>query len=277
MIVKPFERTWNYFMGEMPSKLTLASVKAHKWTEYPLDTVEKYPDDVDTTSMALLLLPNDVEKVNDILDDILKNVNADGIIMVRIRCCLEFVVNPPPEAYARQTYFDDTRPRVDSAVCINALRLFYKMDRGSSPALQPTKDWILDVLFYRAYLDGTYYYPSGDIFLYLFSRLLTENQFSDIYRNAASLLRERLKERIGASGDALELAMRIIACHDMGVPNIIDSRRLQTCQMEDGGWQIGWLCNTGKTGLKIGNRGLTTALSIKAIDMVRKNFSKMSG
>lgn len=169
-----------------------------------------------------------------------------------------------------QTYFDNKRPRVDPNVCINALRFFYKYSRGESADLQPTKNWIADVLFYRAYLDGTYYYPTGDVFLYLFSRLLTTYPDSDIYRRTASLLRERLQERVGTSGDALELAMRVIACHDMGVKNEVDLRKLEISQEQDGGWEVGWLCQTGKTSLKIGNRGLTTALAIKAIGMTRK-------
>ncbi|KIX07599.1 uncharacterized protein Z518_02252 [Rhinocladiella mackenziei CBS 650.93] len=226
-----YERTWNYYI------------------EKQIDTVEKHPDDIDTTSLAMILLPNDVEKANSILDEVLGYTTEDGIIM---------------------TYFDNKRPRVDPAVCVNALRFFYKYSRGDSPALQPTKNWVSDVLFYRAYLDGTYYYPTGDVFLYLFSRLLTANPHSDIYRSTASLLRERLQERIGTTGDALELAMRVIACHDMGIKNDVDLRKLEISQEEDGGWEVGWLCQTGKTSLKIGNRGLTTALAVKAIDMVRK-------
>ncbi|EXJ85862.1 hypothetical protein A1O1_06231 [Capronia coronata CBS 617.96] len=226
-----YERTWNYYI------------------EKPLDTVEKFPDDIDTTSLAMILLPNDIEKANDILDEVLRHTNADGIIM---------------------TYFDNKRPRVDPAVCINALRFFHKYARGDAAALQPTKDWVSDVLFYRAYLDGTYYYPTGDVFLYLFSRLLTANPESDMYRRTASLLRERLQERIGTSGDALELAMRVIACLDMGIKNEVDLKRLETSQQEDGGWEVGWLCQTGKTSLEIGNRGLTTAMAVKAIEMARK-------
>ncbi|KIX92295.1 uncharacterized protein Z520_12041 [Fonsecaea multimorphosa CBS 102226] len=226
-----YERTWNYYI------------------EKPIDTVEKHPDDIDTTSLAMILLPHDVEKAYSILDEVLLYTNRDGIIL---------------------TYFDNKRPRIDPAVCVNALRFFYKYGRDDLPALQPTKAWVSDVLFYRAYLDGTYYYPSGDVFLYLFSRLLSANPESDIYRSTCALLRERLQERIGSPGDAVELAMRVIACLDMGLKNDVDLKKLEALQEEDGGWPIGWLCQTGKISLKIGSRGVATALAVKAIEMARK-------
>jgi hypothetical protein len=170
---------------------------------------------------------------------------------------------------AEQTYFDNKRPRVDPAVCVNALRFFYNYGRGHESTLQASKTWIIDVLFYRAYMDGTYYYPSPDVFLYLFSRLLEANPDSDIYRTSSSLLRERLQERIGAAGDNLELAIRVIACHDMGLQDEVDLKILESRQQLDGSWEVGWLCQTGKTMLKIGSKGLTTAMAVKAIELGR--------
>ncbi len=45
-----------------------------------------------------------------------------------------------------------------------------------------------------------------------------------------------------------------------------DVLKLRAMQSRDGGWEIGWLCRYGKTGMMIGNRGLTTALAIKALE-----------
>jgi hypothetical protein len=118
-------------------------------------------------------------------------------------------------------------------------------------------------------MDGTYYYPSPDVFLYLFSRLLEANPDSDIYRTSSSLLRERLQERIGAAGDNLELAIRVIACHDMGLQDEVDLKILESRQQLDGSWEVGWLCQTGKTMLKIGSKGLTTAMAVKAMELGR--------
>ena len=226
-------------------------IEAEPATEKPIDTVEKHPDDVDTTSMAMTLLPQDPAKAHSILDEMLTNANNDGIIM---------------------TYFDGNRPRIDPIVCVNAVRFFYKYGRGeNTPALEPTKSWISDVLFHRAYLDGTYYYPTGEVFLYLFSRLLVANPYSDIYRATSAVLRERLQERVGSAGDALELAMRLISCVDMGVQNNVDLQRLEAMQEEDGGWPIGWLCQTGKISLKIGNKGVTTAFAVWGMEAAKRD------
>jgi hypothetical protein len=82
------------------------------------------------------------------------------------------------------------------------------------------------------------------------------------------LLRERVQERIGAPGDALALAMRILTCASVGVRNAMDARALLPLQCEDGGWEIGWVYKYGSSRVKIGNRGLTTALAISALDAV---------
>lgn len=73
-------------------------------------------------------------------------------------------------------------------------------------------------------------------------------------------------ERIGAEGDALALAMRVLTCAAAGVPNTIDLPILLSMQELDGSFGIGWIYKYGKTGLRIGNRGLTTALALKALE-----------
>lgn len=167
-----------------------------------------------------------------------------------------------------QVYFDETRDRTDPTVCINVVRLYYTYGRGDDAALQPTKDWIQDVLLFRGYLNGTRYYHSSDVYLYFFARLLVENPDSDVARNTAALLRERLKERMNSEADSMGLAMRVLACHYMGLRNELDLQRLLTMQQEDGSFEIGWLCQYGKTQMKLGNRGLTTALAVRAVEVV---------
>lgn len=85
-----------------------------------------------------------------------------------------------------------------------------------------------------------------------------------------TILRERVQERIAAEGDALALAMRILTCTYVGVRNDVDLRALLSLQCEDGGWEIGWVYKYGVSGIRIGNRGLTTALAIKAIEGVQQ-------
>lgn len=77
-------------------------------------------------------------------------------------------------------------------------------------------------------------------------------------------------------GDAMELSMRILSSisAEVGWSNVgsqsiwdKDILKLRELQSEDGGWKTGWLCRYGKTGVLIGNRGLTTALAVKALEI----------
>lgn len=61
------------------------------------------------------------------------------------------------------------------------------------------------------------------------------------------MLKERLQERIGVEGDALQLAMRIVACTSMGLRDDVDLRTLRTLQCEDGGFEIGWMYKYGSS------------------------------
>ena len=80
------------------------------------------------------------------------------------------------------------------------------------------------------------------------------------------LLKSRLQERVGESGDdALDLAMRVFACDSLGIECEEDRHTLLGLQCQDGGWEPGWMYRYGSTGVKIGNRGITTALAVKAI------------
>ena len=81
-----------------------------------------------------------------------------------------------------------------------------------------------------------------------------------------SLLRARTQERIGQSGNALDLALRIITCNSLGLDCDLDRRGLLDLQCEDGGWKAGWMYRFGSSGVRLGNRGVTTAMAIKALD-----------
>ncbi|OJD30851.1 had-like protein [Diplodia corticola] len=225
---RPFDRTWNYFAA-------------------PLGMPQKICDDVDTTSYAFKVLQLDNKMAHSIMDEMMsaEQRTADGIVKV---------------------YFDKTNSRTDAAVCINVVRLHYKFGRGNEPGLQATKAWIQDVLFFRGYMNGTRYYPQPEVYLYFFARLLVENRNSDLFRSTAALLRERLMERINSPADSLGLAMRVLACHYMGIRDEMDLKRLLTRQQEDGSFGLGWLCSYGKTQVKVGSRVLTTALAVAAVE-----------
>ncbi|KAK8058191.1 Haloacid dehalogenase-like hydrolase-domain-containing protein [Apiospora phragmitis] len=193
------------------------------------------------------VLSPSLDVAKSVMDEMLspEMVTADGIVKV---------------------YFDMTRDRTDPTVCVNVVRLFYTYGRGMDPGLAATKQWIQDVLLHRAYENGTRYYHQPDVFLYFFARLLRENPESDLYRSHASLLQERLRERINMTADSMALGMRVLACHYMGMRNEPDLKQLLTKQQADGAFEIGWLCQYGKTGVKLGHQGLTTALAVKAIE-----------
>ena len=79
-----------------------------------------------------------------------------------------------------------------------------------------------------------------------------------------------MQERIGETGSALDLAMRVLACSSLGINCSVDFHTLLGLQCQDGSWEIGWLYRYGSTGIRIGNRGVTTALALKAISSSAK-------
>lgn len=67
---------------------------------------------------------------------------------------------------------------------------------------------------------------------------------------------------------ARALALPISACKLVGIDPLIyqqDLVMLMSLQEEDGGFPASYFCCFGRTGARIGNRGLTTALAIKII------------
>lgn len=77
--------------------------------------------------------------------------------------------------------------------------------------------------------------------------------------------KERVQERIGAEGDALALGMRILACAAAAVKNTIDRGTLLSMQCVDGGWETGWVYKLVVSKVRIGSRGLTTAIALAAL------------
>ena len=122
------------------------------------------------------------------------------------------------------------------------------------------------MLAHRAYLDGTRYYETAECFLFFAARLLcTARSDGALQTRLAPLLRERVLERAGYPGDALALAMRVLAGAAVGLRMERDLEALLPLQREDGGWEPSWVYKYGSSGLKLGNRGLTTAFALNAI------------
>jgi len=144
------------------------------------------------------------------------------------------------------------------------LTFFYVNGRGHE--LPKTFAWVKEVLINRGYTDGTRYYATPECFLFFMARLLEWVKDADADHSLRPILRQRVQERIGSEGDALSLAMRVIACASVGIRDEMDLRTLLNLQQEDGGWESGWMYKYGSSGINIGNRGLTTALAINAIE-----------
>ncbi|OBZ67213.1 hypothetical protein A0H81_12852 [Grifola frondosa] len=217
-------RYWNFFQGK--------GILTH----------ERLPDDLDTTSLGLIVTKPPKEHVNSLMDEMLEYLSDDGLPF---------------------TYFDRNLPRLDPVVSVNVLHLFYTHGRGSQ--LPGALAWVHNMLLNRAYLSGTRYY-FAECFLYFTGRLLAASDDAYLHEQLEDLLRERLTELMGAPGDAIALAMRIVTCASLGISDDLDMRNLLPLQCEDGGWEIGWIYRYGISGMKVGSRGFTTTMAIKAIE-----------
>ena len=121
------------------------------------------------------------------------------------------------------------------------------------------------MLLDRSYIQGTRYYPSPDCCLWFIGRLLRSSSDTHLQTTLGPLLKSRVQERLGLSGSTLDLAMRITTCKQMGIACEDDRYALLNLQCEDGSWEPGWMYRYGTKGIKIGNRGVTTALAVAAL------------
>lgn len=143
------------------------------------------------------------------------------------------------------------------------LTIFCIHSRGYQ--LPETTNWIQDILLHRAYLNGTRYYPTAEWFLYYLCRLLVRTNDQTLRDRFEAPLKQRIKERIGAGGDALCLAMRLLVCSALGIANSRDVETLRAAQLEDGGWEASFMYRFPGMGKELGNRGVTTAFAVRAL------------
>ncbi|KAM5539704.1 hypothetical protein V8D89_006517 [Ganoderma adspersum] len=210
-------------------------------------TTTSFPDDMDTTSLTCTVLDHFTAEVKDeIMDEMLRYKNRDGIM---------------------QVYFTDDRPRFDACVCVTILAFFHANGRGDD--LPETLEFVYNTLANRAYENGTAYYLGGDPFLFFLSRLLRLSKSLSVRQRFGSLFAERVRERFGLPGDALALAMRVLAAASVGVHDVQDYQWLLSLQEDDGSWPLGCMYIYGLSGIGIGNQGLTTAMALEAIQRYR--------
>ncbi|CCD33681.1 hypothetical protein BofuT4_P066400.1 [Botrytis cinerea T4] len=219
-------KTWNFFAD--------------------VDERGSFPDDLDTTSLALIAMPPSSKTVSAVLDKMAEHANNDGTF---------------------QTYFDRSKKRVDPIVSANILACFYSYNRGHEFAR--TLQLVYCMLLERSYLQGTRYYSTPDICLGFIARLLRSSNDSHLHITLGPILKSRVGERIGLNGSALDLAMRITTCVQMGVSCESDRRALLDMQCGDGSWEAGWMYQYGSNGVKIGNCAVTTAMAVAALSSAK--------
>ena len=229
---------WNYFF------------------EGPVLTTREFPPDADTTSTAYLSLPvrylSTVPDVHFVLEKMTTNVDQDGIM---------------------QSYFDPTRPRTSPDVCCNILRLFHKFGFGFDSRIKKTEDYVVNCLHNNACLYGNRYYSTPESFLYFVARLYTETR-SESLRKRLNVIKAQLQERLNVPTNPLALAFRLFACQTVDLDPQLYRKDLDTLlslQDEDGGWPAGHFCCYGRTGARIGNRGLTTALAVRILQREKQD------
>lgn len=223
---------WNYFF------------------EAPVLTTKQFPPDADTTSTAYLSLPQQwlstVPNAELVMEKMAANVDSHGIM---------------------QTYFDAERPRVTPEVCCNILRVFYRFGRGGDPRTQATVDYVVECLNNNACLHGNRHYSTPESFLYFVARLYVESKDPSLQKRLGAI-RAQLQDRLNVPVNPLALALRLFACQCVGVDAQLykkDLEKLVSLQDEDGGWPAGHFCCIGRTGARIGNRGLTAALALRIL------------
>ena len=223
---------WNYFCDE------------------PVLTTKPFPCDADTTATAYLSLPakysDRVTDVGLVLDLMATNQDPDGIM---------------------QTYFTPDRPRTTPEVCCNMLRLFYRFHRRSDPRIKKTEDYVVSCLENKACLYGNRHYTTPESFLYFVARLYEECGPCPL-RERLGQVKGELLDRTGVSVNPLALGLRVAACKLVGLdPGLYqkDREEFLSLQQADGGWPAGHFCCYGRSGARIGNRGLTTAIGLRIL------------
>ncbi|ETS74731.1 hypothetical protein PFICI_13215 [Pestalotiopsis fici W106-1] len=230
-----------------------SKVKNGLWNYFidgPILTTHHFPPDADTTATAYLSMPDrylsttvDAKLVMDVMA---QNLDQDGIM---------------------QAYFDSERPRTVPEVCCNILRMFHRFGYGALPAAEKTEDYVVSCLDNNACLDGARHYTVPETFLYFVARLYTETS-SEMLRGRLHGIKAQLEDRLNEPTNPLALALRLFTCQIIGVEAKLYKRdldRLLALQDEDGGWPAGHFCCLGRTRVRIGNRGLTTALAVRIL------------
>ncbi|KAH7174881.1 HAD-like domain-containing protein [Fusarium flagelliforme] len=202
-----------------------------------------YPNDSDTTSLAMAVLEDTPMSLKlQARDEILSHLSPDGLPLC---------------------WLNKTRPRFCQVICANVFRFF--VIKGWSEKLPRVYDFLCRMLETRAYLHGSRYYKNPDWFLYNLSDLCARRSRDSQHQRMRDLLVECVRERMGCNDDTLGAALRALGAQSLGLQSERDLRVLLEQQQLDGGWEMAWLWGYGTKDIKIGSRGVVTAMAMNAI------------
>ncbi|KAM0551185.1 hypothetical protein ACHAPJ_008527 [Fusarium lateritium] len=225
--------TWNYFIGN------------------PVFAGTTYPNDSDTTSLAMAVLDDvSMEDKLQARDAVLSNLNPDGL---------------------PYCWLSKTRPRFDHCICANVFRFFCINEWDTK--LPGVYDYLCRLLETKAYLHGSRYYASPDWFLYILSDLCSRRPSDAELQRMRDLLVKSVHDRMGRDGDILDAVMRVLSAQSLGLQNERDLETVLEGQQLDGGWELAWLWGYGSKPLKIGSRGVVSAMAMNAIQQARGRVS----
>jgi len=207
------------------------------------------PTDIDDTSWflsALLDMNKSRRYIERVADEIMNNVDENGILKVWFEPC--------PKENAK-----------DNIAIANALYFLNLMGRRTYT--MKNEDYMLEILKNKSYLNGSLYYDSPDTFLYCLSKL---TRFKEINERFGETLKKEIKERIDSTDWPLDLAMRVSVANRLDINNDAEIEKLLNLQEKDGGWPIDSLYHyrrkPGRTRIGyFGSRSMTTAFSLEVL------------
>ncbi|KAM5372408.1 hypothetical protein ACJA88_009157 [Fusarium oxysporum] len=179
---------------------------------------------------------------SDTTDKILSNLSPDGL---------------------PYCWFSKTRPRFCHCICATVFRFFVINEWQDK--LPGVYEFLCQLLETRAYLHGSRYYESPDWLLYILSDLCARRPSDPNLGKMRNLLVTCMQERMGCNGNILSAAMRVLSAQSLGLKNNRDLETVLEGQQVDGGWELAWLWGYCSKPLKIGSRGVVTAMAMNAI------------
>ncbi|PNP43798.1 hypothetical protein TGAMA5MH_04080 [Trichoderma gamsii] len=212
-----------------------------------------YSDDCDTTSYAMCTLEDIPAHEKDAaMDAILSNLSPDNLPLC---------------------WFNKSRPRLCHGIIANAFRFFALEGKGS--LLAHTYLFLCRLLRTKTYELGSRYYENVDYMPYILSNLCSRRPTDPSLVEMRELLKNEIRDRSGCDSDVLGAALRILSAQAMRIPYAKrDVRVLLESQQLDGGWARVWLFKYGKEDIKVGSRGVITAMAVKALRQYKEDENR---